>query len=182
MCCHVIVSSYLTYLSFVDIVLCDFDMNYINDNEGKKNYKNLLRYKLTDCSKHYIYFWKVLTTGSIIIIQFWSGFIHVNAGGRIYPTLTAISPTPTLHLARLKISSFSKPTLLLSFSTCVFHLFFGRPRFLLHFTSNSNTFLITCPSSLLNTCPYHLTPFTWHLNHCFLRVFGNVQSSVILTM
>ena len=48
---------------------------------------------------------------------------------------------------------------LLSFSTCVFHVFFGRPRFLLSFTSNSNAFLKTCPSSLLNTCPYHLTPF-----------------------
>ena len=77
------------------------------------------------------------------------------------PTLTAISPMPTLHLARFKASSFSKITLLLSFSTCVFHVFFGRPCFLLPFTSNSNAFLKTCPSSLLNTCPYHLTPFTF---------------------
>ena len=56
-------------------------------------------------------------------------------------------------------SSFTKPTLLLS-STCVFHVFFGHPRFLLPFTSNSNVFLKTCPSSLLNTCPY-LTPFAF---------------------
>ena len=89
-------------------------------------------------------------------IQFWSGFIPVNGGGRIYPTLSAIFLTPTLHLARFMASFFSKPTLLLSFSTCVF---FGRPRFLLPFTSNSNAFHRTCPSSLLNTCPYHLTPF-----------------------
>ena len=94
--------------------------------------------------------------------------IPVNGGGRIYPTLTAITPTPTLHLARFKVSSFSKPTLLLSFFTCVFHVFFGRPCFLFPFTSNSNTFLKTCPSSLLNTCPYHLTPFTFALDYGIL--------------
>ena len=63
-------------------------------------------------------------------IQFWCGIIPVNGGGRIYPTLTAIFPTPTLHIAQFKASS-SKPILLLSFSTCVFHVFFGRLRFLL---------------------------------------------------
>ena len=51
-----------------------------------------------------------------LVIQFWSGFIPVNESGRIYPTLPAISPT--LHLARFFASSFFKPTLLLSFSTC----------------------------------------------------------------
>ena len=61
-------------------------------------------------------------------IQFWSGFIPVNGGGRIYP-----SRTPTLHLDRFMASFFSKPALLLS-STCVFHVFFGRPRFLLPLT------------------------------------------------
>ena len=66
-----------------------------------------------------------------------------------------------LHLAQFNASSFFKPTLLLSFSTCIFHVFLGRPRFLLPFTSNSNAFLKTCPSSLLNTCPYHLTPFAF---------------------
>ena len=89
-------------------------------------------------------------------IQFWSGFIPVNGGGQIYPTLTAISPMPTLHLARFMASSFSKPTLLLSFSACIFHVLFGRP----HVTSDSNAFLKTCPSSFLNICPYHLAPFT----------------------
>ena len=33
----------------------------------------------------------------------------------------AISLTPTLHLTRFMASFFSKPTLLLSFSTCIFH-------------------------------------------------------------
>ena len=37
-----------------------------------------------------------------------------NRGDQLYPTLTAISPTPTLHIAWFKASSFSKPTLLLS--------------------------------------------------------------------
>ena len=32
-----------------------------------------------------------------------------------YLTLTAISPSPTFHLARFMASSFSKPTLLLDF-------------------------------------------------------------------
>ena len=68
--------------------------------------------------------------------------------------------TPTLHLTQFMASSFSKPTLLFSFSTCVFHVF-GRPHFFLPFTSNSNAFLKTCPSSLLNTCLYRLTPFTF---------------------
>ena len=80
---------------------------------------------------------------------------------RIYLTLTAISHPPTLHLAWFKAPSFSKQTLLLSFSTCIFHVFFGRPHFLLPFTSNSNAFLKTCPSSLLNTCLYH-TPLASH--------------------
>ena len=50
-------------------------------------------------------------------IQFWSGFIPVNEGGQIYPTLPAISLTPTIHLAQFFASSFFKPTLLLSLST-----------------------------------------------------------------
>ena len=79
-------------------------------------------------------------------IQFWSGFIPINGGGQIYPTLTAISPTPTFHLAQFMTFSFSKWTLLLSFSTCVFHVFFGCPRFLLPFTSNSKAYLKTYPS------------------------------------
>ena len=77
--------------------------------------------------------------------QFWSWFIHVNGGGWIYHTLAAISPTHTLYLARFNASSFFKPTLLLSFSTCIIHVFLGRPCFLFPFTSNSNAFLKTSP-------------------------------------
>ena len=86
---------------------------------------------------------------------------------RVYPrkrgwpdlphSLTAISPTQTLHLARFKASSFAKPTLLLSFSTCVFHVFFGRPRsdtlFKLvveNFCSKVLCFGTKCPGSVTN--------------------------------
>ena len=99
-------------------------------------------------------------------------FQPVNGDGQIYPTLSAIFLTPTLNLARFMASFFSKPTLLLSFSTCVFHVFFGRPHFLSPFTSNSNAFLRTCPSSLLNTCPlpsHSICLCHRHLNHCFLQ-------------
>ena len=37
-------------------------------------------------------------------IQFYFGFIPVNGSGRIYPTLTAIPLTPTLHLTRFMAS------------------------------------------------------------------------------
>ena len=51
----------------------------------------------------------------------------------------------------------------------VFHVFFFRPRFPLPFNSNSNTFLKTCPSSLLNTpVPSHSIRLC-HLNHTFLQ-------------
>ena len=67
-------------------------------------------------------------------IQFWAAFIPVNGGSWIYHILAVISPTSTLHLAWFVASFFSKPTLLLS-STCISHIFFGRPCFLLPFTS-----------------------------------------------
>ena len=116
-------------------------------------------------SQHFV---NIFVNQSINQSNFDPGFIPL-AG--IYPTLTAISPTPTLHLARFKVSSFSKPTLLLSFSTCIFHAFFGCPHFLLPFTSNSNAFVKTCPSSLLNTCSYPLTPFAFAIwtTVCFLQ-------------
>ena len=46
--------------------------------------------------------------------------------------------TPLWQRSRFMASFFSNPTLLLSFSTCLFHFFFGCPRFLLPFTSNCN--------------------------------------------
>ena len=93
------------------------------------------------------------------ITQFWSGFVPVNRGGQIYPTLTAISPTPTFHITQFKVS-FSKPTLLLSFSTSIFHVFFGSPQFLLPFTSNSFAFLKTMLFSKHVHHSIHFNPLT----------------------
>ena len=79
----------------------------------------------------------------------------INRGGRIYPTLTAISSTPTLHRSIQGIFLLQLPTLLLSVSTCVFHVFVLWSSLLpLAFTSNSSAFLKTCPSypSLTHAC------------------------------
>ena len=73
----------------------------------------------------------------------------------LYPILIPISislnsrhpPSPNQH-------SCSPSPLESSMSS-----FIGNPHFLLPFPSNSNIFFKTYPSSLLNTCPYHLTPF-----------------------
>ena len=83
----------------------------------------------------------------------------LNRDGRIYPIPSAIACTPSLHLSRLGASSFFKPIFFVSSSTCFFQVFFGRPRFLLPLTSRSRATLKTLSSSLLSTCPYHLTPF-----------------------
>ena len=113
-----------------------------------------------------------------INIQLKKFFCNTDQSQLINPTLIRVYPRkpgwPDLpqsnsNLTQFTVSSFSKPTLLLSFSTCVFHVFFGCPYFLLPFTSNSTAFLKTCPSSLLNTCPYHLIPFAFAIVHCFLQ-------------
>ena len=91
-------------------------------------------------------------------IQFSSGFIPINGGGYIYPILTAISLTPNLHLTRFKASSFSKPTLLLSFSTCVFHVFFMYLFNLNIFVRSLFRFLVHCVASV---CVYINKPHTF---------------------
>ena len=79
--------------------------------------------------------------------------------GRIYPIPSVIARTPSLHLSRLRASSFFKPIFSVSSSTCFFQVFLGRPRFLLPLTSRFRATLKTLSSFLLSTCPYHLTPF-----------------------
>ena len=79
--------------------------------------------------------------------------------GRIYPIPSAIACTPSLHLSRLRASSFFKPIFSVSSSTCFFQVFFGCPHFLLPLTSRFRPTLKTLSSFLLSTCPYHLTPF-----------------------
>ena len=66
---------------------------------------------------------QVTLTCLVLIIIFNTNFIIISPilirvyprkrGGRIYPTLSAIFLTPTLHLARFMTSFFSKPNLFL---------------------------------------------------------------------
>ena len=117
-------------------------------------------------------------------IQFWSGFIPVNGDGRIYPTLTAISPTPTpiLHLARFNASSFFKPTLLLSFSTCIFHVFLGRPRIFISFQySDTNLSLLPLPSLLMifYGCNYMIFIFSYFSTKRFLENLLTFQTKFL---
>ena len=84
----------------------------------------------------------------------------LSRNGRIRPILSAIARTPFLHLPQFRAFSTLKPLFSVSSSTCFFQVFFGRPRFLLPLTSRSRAILKTLPSSLLSTCPHHLTPFT----------------------
>ena len=79
-----------------------------------------------------------------ILIRFYPRWLDL-------PDSNSILTNSTLHFTRFMSSFLSKPTLLLSFSTCIFHVFFCH-HFLLPFNSNSNAFLKICPSSLLNTC------------------------------
>ena len=105
----------------------------------------------------------------------------LNRDGRICPIPSKIACTPSLHFARFWASSFFKPIFFVSFSTCFFQLFFGRPSFLLPLTSRSRATLKTLSSSLLSTCSYHLTPFAVanrsivslnpSMSICFLVVF-----------
>ena len=94
--------------------------------------------------------WAMRKRGINQSIPFWSGFIPVNEDGHIYPTLTVISQSNFLSPSR-SIHGILTHAL----------IFFGCPHFLLSFTSNSDAFLKMGPSSLLKTCPYHLTRCTF---------------------
>ena len=94
---------------------------------------------------------------------------HVNGFGRINSTLTAISPTPTLQLARFMASSFSKSTLLhlpllLWSSSLPLALHFKFQRF-------SQNVPIIPPQHM--PAPSHSICLC-HLNHCFLYTCGEV--------
>ena len=82
-----------------------------------------------------------------------------NRGGQIYPIPSVIACTPSLHLSCLRASSLFKPIFSVSSSTCFLQVFFDHPRFLFPITSRFRATLKTLSSSLLSTCPYHLTPF-----------------------
>ena len=103
----------------------------------------------------------VLYLPFLLLNSSYSVFIQcfpLSRGGRIYPISSVIACTSSLHLSRLRVSSFFKPIFSLS-STC-FQVFFGCPHFLLPLTSRSRATVKTLSLSLLSTCPYHLTQ-TW---------------------
>ena len=77
---------------------------------------------------------------------------------RIHPISVAILCTRSLYFDRFRMSFFFEPIFVFS-STYFFQVFFGRPLFLLPLTSRSRETLKTLSSSLLSTCPCHLTPF-----------------------
>ena len=93
----------------------------------------------------------------VVVIQFFIRCCPFRRDGWIYPILSAIACTPSLHLSRLRASSFFKPIFSVSSSTCFFQVFFGRPHFLLPFTSRFRATLKTLLSSLLCTCSHYLS-------------------------
>ena len=85
-----------------------------------------------------------------------------------------IAPTPSLHLVRSAASSIFNPT----FFT-FFHVIFGCPRFRYPFNSIIIAFFSILLSSLLITCPYHLTPFAFAiLSNVFFKPYISVSSFV----
>ena len=99
------------------------------------------------------------SSSSSSIYSFFIRCCPLNRDGRIYPIPSAIARTPSLHFARFRASSFFKPIFSVSSSTCFFQVFCGRLHFLLPLTSRFRATLKTLSSSLLSTCPCHLTPF-----------------------
>ena len=105
---------------------------------------------------------KIYITGAhafVVVIQFLSGVVLLTEMAGFTPIPSAIARTPSLHLSRLRASSFFKPIFSVFSSTCFFQVFFGHPCFLLPLTLRFRATLKTLSSSLLSTCPYHLTPF-----------------------
>ena len=95
----------------------------------------------------------------LIIIQNSFGIFLV--GGRMILIPSTIAVTPSLHLVRFAASSTSNLVLFTSSSTCLLLVCFGLPRFCYPFASSINALFWTSSSSLLTTCPYHLTPFVF---------------------
>ena len=105
----------------------------------------------TNC-KSMIVFWKSM----IVVVQFFIRCCPLSGGGRIDLIPSAIARTLSLHLYRFRVSSFFKPIISVSSSTCFLQVFSCRLCFLLSLTSRSSATLKTLSSSLLSSCPYHV--------------------------
>ena len=77
----------------------------------------------------------------------------------------AISLTPTLHLTQFMASFFSKPTLLLSFSTCIFHVWLPL----------APHFKLQCFSQMVSIIPPQYMPLPSHSIHLFHLNRWNVE-------
>ena len=99
---------------------------------------------------------------SSLSIQFWSGFNAKNGGGRIYPTLTAISPTP------LSISLDSwhppSPSFIVSSTSSLVALASSSLHFKLQRFSQTLPFI---PPQHMPVPSHSIRLF--HLNYCFLQ-------------
>ena len=106
----------------------------------------------------------------MVVIQFLSGVVPLAAMPGFTPfllQLLALRLSTCLdsgHSPSSNQSSLSPPP-----PPCLFQVFFGRPRFLLPLSLRSRATLKTLSSSLLSTCPYHLTPFTVANRSSFLQ-------------
>ena len=87
----------------------------INDSDIRKG---MLVANLTVKEKVFFYQQPSSSSYSVFILCF-----PFSRDGRIYPIPSAISRTPSLHLSRLRASSFFKPTFSVSSSTCFFQVF-----------------------------------------------------------
>ena len=85
-------------------------------------------------------------------------YCPLSRDGWIHLIPSAIVCTPSLCFAQFRASSFFIPIFSVFSFTCFFQVF-TCPHFLLPLITRSRATLTTLFSSLLSTCPYHLTPF-----------------------
>ena len=117
---------------------------------------------------------KIVIVVVTLILDVLTTYSHLSIQSSIIPILIRVYPRkqgwPDLPHSNRNLSNSRSPSrliqgiLLLQTNTLALLLHLHLPRLLwlslLPFTSYSNAFLKTCPSSL-NTCLYHLTPFTF---------------------
>ena len=92
----------------------------------------------------------------VVVIFVFVWYCPLSRDGWIYPSPSTIALTLFFTLVD---SRHPPPIFSVSSSTCFFQVFFGCLHFLLSLTSRSRPTLKILSSSLLSTCPYHLTPF-----------------------
>ena len=95
---------------------------------------------------------------TVVAIQFLSGVVPLAEMAGFAPFLLKLLALPFFTLLDSRHPPSSNQFFCL-FLHLLFQFFFGRPSFLLSLTSRFRATLKILSSSLLSTCPYHLTPF-----------------------